>query len=129
MKKKQRRHWFSDLKLNIKFTIICLGFVTVPIVVFSIWLLTITRGNLLQEKENSLAYKMDKAGSVCIDGVESLNMAIQLFMNDHNLTDFLGDIKNGKEYSTEELLQFYNRDISSLERMVNNNAALYQVRV
>lgn len=129
MKKKQHRHWFSDLKLNIKFTIICLGFVTIPIVVFSIWLLMITRGNLLQEKENSLAYKMDKAGSVCVDGVESLNMAVQLFMNDHNLTDFLGNIKNGKKYSTEELLQFYNRDISSLERMVNNNAALYQVRV
>lgn len=129
MKKKQRRHWFSELKLNIKFTIICLGFVTVPIVIFSIWLLIITKGNLLKEKENSLSYKMDKAGSVCIDGVESLNMAIQLFMNDHNLTDFLEDIKNGKSYSTEELLQFYNRDISSLERMVNNNAALYQVRV
>lgn len=129
MKKKQRRHWFSELKLNIKFTIISLGFVAVPIVVFSTWLLIITKGNLLKEKEASLAYKMDKAGTVCIDGVESLNMAIQLFMNDHNLTDFLEDIKNGKEYSTEELLQFYSRDISSLERMVNNNASLYQVRV
>ena len=129
MKKTQKRHFFSEMKLNTKFTIICLGFVIIPIIVFSVWLFLISRQNLLKEKEASLSYKLDKAYTVCTDGVGTLNMSIQLFMNDQYLMDFLTDVKHGTEFSTEELLWFYNRDVSSLERMVNNNAALYQVRV
>lgn len=117
------------MKLNTKFTIICLGFVIIPVIVYTIWLFSVSKRNLLSEKEASLSYKLDKAYTTCTDGVDTLKMSTQLFMNDQYLMDFLTGVKQGIELSTEELRSFYNRDVSSLERMVNNNADLYQVRV
>ncbi len=64
-----------------------------------------------------------------IKNVDTINMSTQFFLSDQGLKDFLSAEKRGDNYTTEALLDFYNRDVASLERMVNNNTYLYQIRV
>lgn len=121
--------WFQGLKLNIKFTIICLIFVLVPLVALSAWLFRSMEDNVINERINSMLYRLSESEEEASKNVDSINMSTQFFLSDPSLQSFLTAQKRGEEYSTEELLEFYNNTVSSLERMVNNNTVLYQVRV
>ena len=120
---------FLGLKLNVKFTIIILFFVLLPIIALSTWLFLIMENNVLKEKENALAYKLSKNYDQILKNIDSINMSTQFFLSDQSLNDYLIGIKNGESYDIETLMEIYNDDIASLERMVNNNPYLYQIRV
>lgn len=120
---------FLGLKLNVKFTIIILFFVLLPIIALSTWLFQIMENNVLKEKENALAYKLSKNYDQILKNIDSINMSTQFFLSDQSLNDYLIGIKNGESYDIETLMEIYNDDIASLERMVNNNPYLYQIRV
>lgn len=121
--------WFHGLKLNIKITIICMIFVIIPMVALSVWLFRIMENNVIAERENALLYRLGEGYDEVIKNVDSINMSTQFFLSDQGLRDFLAGQKNGEVCSTEELMEFYSREVASLERMVNNNTALYQIRV
>lgn len=123
------REWFQGLKLNIKFTIICLCFVMIPMVFLAGWLFHSMEQSVINEKQNAMRYRMDEGCETVTRNVDSINMSTQFFLSDKGLQEYLTAQKTGKEYATEELMEFYSRDVASLERMVNNNASLYQIRV
>ncbi len=120
---------FHGYKLNTKFTIICLFFVAIPMIGLSGWLFWLMEQNLVSEKLNAMEYKLSKSYDQIVTNVDSINMSTQFLLSDQALKEFLTARKKGEEISTSQLLDFYNRDIASLERMVNNNNYLYQVRV
>lgn len=120
---------FQGYKLNTKITIICLLFILIPMIGLPSWLFHVMEDNLISEKSNAMEYKLSKGYDQIVTGIDAVNMSTQFFLSDQGLKDFLVARKKGEEYATEELLEFYNTDIASLERMVNNNTALYQVRV
>ena len=126
---KRIKNWFQGLKLNNKFTIICLIFVTIPMITLAGWMFWNIEENLINEKLSAMTFKLDMAYAQVIKNVDTINMSTQFFLSDQGLKDFLSAEKRGDTYSTEELLDFYNRDVASLERMVNNNTYLYQIRV
>lgn len=123
------KNWFQGLKLNNKFTIICLIFVTIPMIILAGWMFWNIEDNLINEKLSAMTFKLDMAYAQVIKNVDTINMSTQFFLSDQGLKDFLSAEKRGDSYTTEEMLDFYNRDIASLERMVNNNTYLYQIRV
>ncbi len=123
------KNWFQGLKLNNKFTIICLIFVTIPMIILAGWMFWNIEDNLINEKLSAMTFKLDMAYAQVIKNVDTINMSTQFFLSDQGLKDFLSAEKRGDSYTTEEILDFYNRDIASLERMVNNNTYLYQIRV
>lgn len=127
MKKISER--FLGLKLNIKFTVIIILFVMVCMAVLSGILFYNMEQNVINQQKISMEYRMEKNQRQIVKNVESINMSTQLFLNDAGLGNFLGRIKAGDEIGTEEMIEFYDGDIGSLERMVNNNTYLYQVRV
>lgn len=61
--------------------------------------------------------------------VDAINMSTQFFLNDQALHDFLVELKQGRQIPAERLNAFYHEDIASMERMVNSNLYLYQIRV
>lgn len=61
--------------------------------------------------------------------VEMCSMSSQVFINNQELKDFLVKSKKGEKISTEELVEFYRKDIGTLEKLVNSNPYLYQTRV
>ena len=126
---KRIKNWFQGLKLNNKFTIICLIFVTIPMIVLAGWKFWNIEDNLINEKLSAMKFKLDMAYAQVIKNVDTINMSTQFFLSDQGLKDFLSAEKRGDNYTTEALLDFYNRDVASLERMVNNNTYLYQIRV
>ena len=72
----------------------------------------------MERNKDALSTKMD-----------SINMSTQLFLSDSALLDILKNTQEGKKYSAEEWYALKSGDITSLERLVNNNPLLYGVRV
>lgn len=120
---------FQGLKLNIKFTIICVILVMIPLIILTAWVFGNIKDNLINEKMNAMTYKMDIAHAQVIKNVDTINVSTQFFLSDRGLNDFLAAEKSGDKYTSEELIDFYNTDVASLERMINNNTYLYQIRV
>lgn len=121
--------WFQGLKLNIKFTIICLIFVMIPMLVLATWMFWNIEDNLIKEKVNAMTNKLNIAYAQIIKNVDTVNMSTQFFLSNQELKDFLIAEKNGNSYTLEELIEFNNKDVASLERMINTNTYLYQIRV
>ncbi|WMC93617.1 sensor histidine kinase [Kineothrix sp. MB12-C1] len=123
-----RGKW-QGLKLNIKFTIIIIAFVIVPIVIFSMYLFYDMEKGEIREKRSSMEYSMESSYAQILKNIDSINMSTQFFLSDVFLTDYLVSIKRGESLSTEATREFYNVNIASLERIVNSNPYLYQIRV
>ncbi len=117
------------LKLNEKFTLIIVTLVLIPVVGFTILLFHNMEQNTINESLISMEYTLERSHDEIRKSVENINMSIQFFLSDRELMDYLDKIKHGKEISYEEMMDFYNDNISSLERVVNNNPNLYQIRV
>lgn len=126
---KRLLRFYNGLKLNTKFTVLIVAFVLVPIVILSAWLFYSMEQNVISERKNALTYKLSQSYATVQNNVDSINMSTQFFLSDQGLRDFLVREKNDEHISAEELIEFYKEDIASLERMVNNNPSLYQIRV
>lgn len=126
---KKLKNWFQGLKLNEKFTLICTVFVLIPVVVLTTWVFASMEENVIKERVNNLSYKLSKGYDQAITSMDSVNMSTQFFLSDQALREFLTAQKSGSPFDTERSIEFYNEDIASLERMINNNSALYQIRV
>ena len=121
------KNWCQGLKLNIKFTIICTVFVLGPVVFLSSWVFASMEENVISERKNAMSYKLSKGYDQAINSMDAVNMSTQFFLSDQPLKDFLMAQVAGKPYDTEKSMEFFNEDVASLERMINNNTALYQI--
>lgn len=117
------------MKLNVKFTIIILIFVFVPVAIFSMAFFHNIEHNTIQAGYKALEYSLNRAGDEIVKNVDNVNMSTQFFLSDKSLMEYLRKIDKGKEISYEEMMDFYNMNISSLERIVNTNPSIYQIRV
>lgn len=126
---KRIRDFWLGLKLNSKFTVITILFFVIPIIVFSLYLFHNMEDNSIHEKKSSVEYGLGKNYEQIKKNVDSINMSTQFFASDQALLAFLAGVKQNRVLTTEELREFYNINIASLERLVNNNPYLYQIRV
>lgn len=117
------------LKLNVKFTLLITGILLVPISVFSIYIFHNMEDNSISEKENSVGYFLNQSYERILKNVDSINISTQFFLSDQKLKDYLVAQKREVAYTAQELMEFTNADVVALERMVNNNPYLYQIRV
>lgn len=120
---------FQGLKLNIKFTLVIISFLVGAVSVLASVLFYIMEQNVIDQQTASMEYNIDKNYAQILKNIDSINMSTQFFMSDTALLEVLNSEKTGKALDTEEIMEFYNKDIASLERMVNNNPYLYQIRV
>lgn len=126
--KKAGKIW-QGMKLNTKFTLVILLFVLIPIACFSLYFFQNMEGNTIREKEKAMEYTLDRSYDQIKKNVDSINMSTQFFLSDQALQSLLVKVKEGDSFTTAELREFYSVNIASLERMVNNNPYLYQIRV
>lgn len=120
---------FRNQKLNIKFTFVIIVFTIVPIGVFAGILFYIMEQNVVDENLNYMEYTMERNEDAIATNINSINMSTQFFLSDEKLLTVLNRAKEGETLTTEEWLTFKSEDVSSLERLVNNNPLLYGVRV
>ena len=119
----------GGLKLNVKFTIVIVLLVMVPISIFSGVLFYSIEDNTIRENTTYMQYTMERSRDNIRKNIDSVNMTTQFFLNDEPLLNVLNSTMGQERMTTEEMLEFYHSDISSLERLVNNNTLLYGVHV
>lgn len=126
---KQIETGFNGLRLNVKFMLLIILFIEVTIGIFSGILFYYMERDTIREKMNELEYEMDRQHEQIRKNVDSINMSTQFLLNDQEFLQFLVDIRQGKIFSREELNEFYHEKIATVERAVNSNPYLYQIRV
>lgn len=126
---KKITEYFRNAKLNIKFTIIIVLFTVVPLGISIGALFHIMMQNVIDENISYMQYTMERNSDNMATRIDSVNMSTQFFLSDDSLKQVLNASVSGEELSTEDWLKFKNMEVSSLERLVNNNPLLYSVRV
>lgn len=129
---KKSRIWtrlFLNRKLNTKFTAVIVLFVMVPIIVIMTVFEESDKRNLIQDEIIALEYSMEQLETGVATRVDALNMVTQFFLKDEALLEYLELAEAGETLENEFLYRFKNTEVVSLERLVNNNFALYGVRV
>ncbi len=129
MKGQNIKKVLDGMKLNEKFTLIILVLVFVPIAIFTILFFRNMEEDTINEGYQSLEYSMRKSYDEMIKNVDNINMSTQFFLSDKSLIEYLKKIKENEDISYGEMMNFYNVNISALERMVNSNPNIYQIRV
>jgi two-component system sensor histidine kinase YesM len=117
------------LKLNIKFTAVIIVIVMIPIAILAGILFHNMKINVVDDNLNYMNYTMERSYDQILTNVNAINMTTQFFLNDSGLLEYLKAAKENRDITTQEKLEFYNEDIPALERLVNNNPSLYQIRV
>ena len=120
---------FANLKLNQKFTLAIMLIVVMPMVGFSIFLYQNISKNTLQQSASELGNQVKEDYGTMQSIVEFSNMSAQSFLGNQALKDMLLRLKDHEEIRTEDYIAFNRDDIALLERLVNSNPYLYQVRV
>ena len=126
---KKIAEYFRNAKLNIKFTIIIVLFTVVPLCISIGALFHMMIQNVIDENISYMQYTMERNSDNMATRIDSVNMSTQFFLSDESLKQVLNASVSGEELSTEDWLKFKNIEVSSLERLVNNNPLLYSVRV
>nr|WP_308742024.1 histidine kinase [uncultured Anaerocolumna sp.] len=126
---KEHKFWFLKQKLNNKFTFTIGIIVVIPVSIIFLILFQNMKDNIIQQALNNLKYNMNQNHSVIQKTVDLCNMSTQVFLNYQNLNEFLIELEDGTDIETSELVNFYKEDIGMLERLVNSNPYLYQIRV
>ena len=121
--------YFDRTKLNIKFTIVTLLVTVFPIAILAGVLFYNMEQSVINEHSGYMEYKMEQSDSTIAYGVDSINMSTQFFLTDDEMRSVLRAAQRGEELTTSEILDFQERDIINLERLVNNNPLLYTVRI
>lgn len=117
------------MKLNRKLTLIIVLMVWLPVAVFAVAFFHNMQNNLMRDESSSMSYELQEDYGRMVNYVDSINMCTQFFLSDQSLLQFLESVRRQEPMETEQLRKFYNEDIASLERLVNSNPYLYQIRV
>lgn len=120
---------FKGLKLNIKITMVILVTVTLVTMFWGILISRNAERNIVDENIQYMQYAMYQNLYNIESNIAAVSTATQFFITDKELKKILCNSVEGKKMTSEELLEFYNEDIASLERLVNSNPMLYGVHV
>lgn len=126
---KRIRDNFFGQKLNVKFTIIMVVMVMLPIIVLMLIWQHNMRTATIEDHIDYSHYTIERYVEQINNKIASINMVTQVFKKDSALISMLDKNNNGNEISLDELREFKETEITALERLVNNNLVLYGVRV
>lgn len=126
--KKIKEAW-NSCKLYLKFNILILCAIILPMVILIAILLVIVRGNSISERTNSLEYEMDNSLHTIEQNVETCSLSTQMIINSQTLNEYLVSFRENREFTTEQMIDFYSTEVGGVERTVNSNSNLYQIRI
>ncbi|SHO50802.1 sensor histidine kinase [Anaerocolumna xylanovorans] len=126
---KRIKQYFSSLKLNYKIALLTLAILVLPLAVLSSLFFENYKESRIREKVKNAEINFTQNYEQIQKNVEMCQMSTQVMMNSQNFWAYVQRFANGEKFKTEELLAFYHTEIKALEKIVNSNPYLYQVRV
>ncbi len=124
---KLRQRW-SKASLNHKVAIIAIAGISIPSVIFIPIFFGTMRSSTLNNELQSMEYKVNTQSRQISTNVETLKIVERFFLGDTDLEDFLITAAE-RPITAQESINFYTDTLTTLERMVNSNPTLYQVRL
>lgn len=126
---KHAKRMFNRIRFSGQMALVICLFVLLPTVGFCVYALHTSRAMAIDTRRQEVRLRtgqiveqVDKAAEVC-------TMSTQVFLNTPALVEHLEKLQNGTPIPAAELLDFYDNDIASLEKVVVGNPYLYQIRV
>ena len=127
MKKWKER--LAALKLNQKLTMLILLILLVPMSFFMILLFRTISNNTKNEVMQNVEYDLQKSSRTIEQNVEMCNLSTQVIVSNQVLNEYLLRFHQNENFDAKELLGFYNTEINGIEKIVNSNPYLYQIRI
>ena len=116
-------------KLNRKFTALVIGVVLFPIGLLAGIIYYNMEQNVISENISYMQYTMERNKTQIEVNIDAIRMATQLVLSNDAILDVLNRAYRYEKMSTEELMEFRDREVATIERLVNNTPLLNSVRV
>lgn len=123
------KKWLQNLRLGQQLAAIIGLFAMVPTILLGFTMVGNMQKLFVQSRLQEVQLRAEELRVRAEKGAELCNMSTQVFLNTPDLLAHLTSLKNGVPLSAVQLLDFYNNDIASLEKVVLSNPYLYQIRV
>lgn len=119
----------SRLGIGRRIGLVILLCALVPLIIFCTWLLHSWKQQLIRQQYTYLNEELTRTQDQAERLAESCVLTAQTFESNTRLREHLTALAKGEQPSLTVLYDFYNNDVSGLEKIVAANADLYQVRV
>lgn len=116
-------------KLNRKFTLIIVALVLIPTAAFTYILFANMEQNSIKENSQSLEYALNRSEDEIAKNIENIDISTEFFLGDESLLEYLERVRNEEKISLKERREFNSNTVSVLERIVNSNPMINQIRV
>lgn len=123
------KQYIFSLKLNYKIALLTLAILVLPLAALSSLFFDNYKESRIKEKVKNAEINFTQNYEQIQKNVEMCQMSTQVMLNSQNFWTYVQHFSNGEKFKTEELLSFYHTEIKALEKIVNSNPYLYQVRV
>jgi len=120
---------FSSLRLSHKFTFLIIATIVLPMFILSILFFENIRDSKIKDKIKSIEVNFTQNYSQIQSKVEVVLMSTQVVINSENFWKNIVAFATDEYVDTKDLIYFYKNDIKGLEKLVNCNPYLYQIRV
>lgn len=126
---KKWKEKLASLKLNQKLTLLILVALVIPVGFFMLLLFQTINENSKKEVIQNVTYDLQKSRRTIEQNVEMCNLSTQVVVSNQVLNDYLIRFYQNETFDAKELLEFYKSEINSIEKIVNSNPYLYQIRI
>lgn len=120
---------FLSLKLSHKFTVLIIIIVVLPTITLSILFFESIKKSEIEEKKKNIEVNFAQNYSQIQRNIEVCLLSSQVVINSDNFWNKLESFVNDGDSNTKELIYFYLNEIAGIEKVVNSNPYLYQIRV
>lgn len=118
----------KTIRLNVRVVRLIVMAFMIPSMIFFVVFFSYMRKNMINSHLEAMDHLMSQQQVQINKHIEAIRITERFFLGDEELIGFLGRAARNN-LTTKENYTFYNETLHTLERMVNNNPNLYQVRI
>lgn len=120
---------FKLLSLSGKFTLLILGILMVPIGIFLLLFFHNMEVSLYKGGQTQMKYELDKSCQNAEQAAVNCKLSAEIIVNNESINDFLNQIASDKKFSFMDILDFYGKEISGVQKIVKSNPYIYKLRL
>ena len=117
------------LSLSSKFTLLILGVLMVPIGIFILLFFHNMEESLYKDGQTQMIYELDKSCQNAEQIAVNCKLSAEIIVNNESINDFLNQIASDKKFSFMDILDFYGKEISGVQKIVKSNPYIYKLRI
>ncbi|MDK2807714.1 MAG: two-component system, sensor histidine kinase YesM [Clostridiales bacterium] len=117
------------IKLTSKFTILILAVLMVPVGAFLLLIFNNMETSLYEDGKKQMLYELSRSSQNVEQIVVNCNLSTQMIVNDEVLNDFLNQLKSNTKFGFMDMLDFYGKEISGVQKVVKSNPYIYKIRI